>query len=101
MRPVFESFRSLSAKRPGATARGCGNSVVNTLSKIPVLAMSGKRTVRQNVRQTSVCRITQAIGETSNELKLVGRDFQRGARMLEAEATANMLLMTQPFSAPK
>src|SRR5947208_14390182 len=63
--------------------------------------MSDKRTVRQNVRQTSVCRITQAIGETSDKLKFVGHDFQRGARMLEAEATADMLLMTQPFSAPQ
>src|SRR5260370_16683588 len=54
--------------------------------------MSGKRTVRQN----SVRGIT-----TRDKAKLVGHDFQRGAGMLEAEATANMLLMTQPFSAPK
>jgi len=33
------------------------NTFVNTLSAIPVLAMSDQRTVRQNVRQTSVCRI--------------------------------------------
>jgi RNA polymerase sigma-70 factor (ECF subfamily) len=37
-----------------------------------------------------------------DKLKFVGHqgeDFQRGAGMLEAEATADMLLMTQPFTA--
>src|SRR6266852_8771769 len=57
---------------------------------------------RRKVRQTSVCRITppNAVGD---KLKFVGHqatNFQEGAGMLEAEATADMLLMTQPFKAP-
>src|SRR5260370_19527750 len=57
---------------------------------------------RSKVRQTSVCRITppNAVGD---KLKLVGHqtnNFPEGAGMLEAEATADMLLMTQPFKAP-
>src|SRR5260370_39599793 len=57
---------------------------------------------RSKVRQTSVCRITppNAVGD---KLKLVGHqtnNFPEGAGMLEAEATADMLLMTQPFNAP-
>src|SRR5437016_3451480 len=100
MRLVFDSFADRHQRRGRSLPLAVAvTAFVNTLSTIPVLAMSGKRTVRQNVRQTSVCRITQAIGETSDKLKLVGHDFQRGARMLEAEA--NILLMTQPFSAPK
>src|SRR5258708_37330745 len=75
---------------------------VNTLSASPVLAMSDKRKVRPNVRQTSVCRTTPA-NTDGDKLKFVGQqneDFQRGAGMLEAEATADMLFMTQPFTPP-
>ncbi len=39
--------------------------------------------------------------DTNDKLKFVGQDFQKGAGMLEAEATADMLLMTQPFTAPE
>src|SRR5258708_29965533 len=63
--------------------------------------MSDKRKVRPNVRHTSVCRMTA--NTEGDKLKFVGhetRALQRGARMLEAEATADMLLMTQPFMAP-
>src|SRR6059058_3235485 len=52
--------------------------------------MSDKPKVRHIVRPTPVCRMTLDQDEI----------FQRGAGMLEAEATADMLLMTHPFTAP-
>src|SRR5438105_12643060 len=64
--------------------------------------MSDKRKVRHKVRQTSVRRVTPPNSD-SDKLKFVGHqtgNFQRGTGMLEAEATADMLLMTQPFTAP-
>ena len=51
--------------------------------------MSDKRRVRHIVRQTTVRR----------EMLDQRESFLRGAEMLEAEATADMLLMTHPFTA--
>src|SRR5213080_5357946 len=98
MQPVFDSFGDRHQRRGRSLPLAVAvTAFVNTLSTIPVLAMSGKRTVRQNVRQTSVCRITQPIREASDKLKFVGQVTKEAQRMLEAEAPANMLLMTQPF----
>jgi RNA polymerase sigma-70 factor (ECF subfamily) len=45
------------------------------------------------------------LGESTLAFQLAAtdrsKDFQKGAGMLEAQATADMLLMTQPFSAPE
>jgi RNA polymerase sigma-70 factor, ECF subfamily len=54
------------------------------------------------VRQTSVCRMTPQ-NTVDDKLKFVGHQgtgFQKGAKMLEAEATAEMLLMSQTFGTP-
>jgi RNA polymerase sigma-70 factor (ECF subfamily) len=51
---------------------------------------------KSKVGQTSVCHLNGPEAE-GDKLKFV---VQRGAPMLEAEATAEMLLMTQPFTAP-
>jgi RNA polymerase sigma-70 factor (ECF subfamily) len=57
---------------------------------------------KSKVRQTSVCHLNRP-EEKGDNLKFVvqqAKGFQRGAPMLEAEATTEMLLMTQPYNAP-
>ncbi len=51
---------------------------------------------RRKVRQTSVCRLNS---DTGDKLKFVGQGFHSDAAMFEAEATADIFLMTQPLSA--
>src|SRR5258707_12962246 len=56
----------------------------------------------EGIRRTSPHPNPLRAADGDNKLRLIGleaRDSQRGARMLEAEATADMLLMTQPFTA--
>jgi RNA polymerase sigma-70 factor (ECF subfamily) len=48
--------------------------------------------------QISLSQSTVALHLTATD---PSNDFQKGAEMLEAEATADMLLMTQPFIAPE
>jgi RNA polymerase sigma-70 factor (ECF subfamily) len=60
--------------------------------------MSDKR----KVRQTSVCclRPPNTVGDKLNFVGHQTASFQENAGMLETEATADMLFMTQPFEAP-
>jgi RNA polymerase sigma-70 factor (ECF subfamily) len=57
---------------------------------------------KSKVRQTSLCHLTGPELEGDKLMFVVqgAKDAQRGARMLEPEATADMLLMTQPFTLP-
>lgn len=59
---------------------------------------------KPKVRQTSVCRLAPEAEDPGEKLSFVGhysKGFHSGAKMFEAEATADMLLMTQPFAAAK
>jgi hypothetical protein len=45
-------------------------------------------------------RLQSAIGHAGPQTEVCATGFQKGAEMLEAEATADMLLMSQTFGTP-